>query len=83
MKFVFLVEDYFGRDFFKRFFSKKVAENVFSGQLKDSYTYNLGTKMGRIISANLGDADRVIVIADADGQDPEEKKCGVPKVCHP
>ena len=30
--------------------------------------------MGRIISANLGDADRVIVIADADGQDPEEKK---------
>lgn len=74
MRFVFLVEDCFGPNFFKKFFSKKAEENIFSGQFQGSYSYPLGAKMGRIIGANLGDADRVIVIADADGQDPEEKK---------
>ena len=36
MRFVFLVEDYFGRDFFKKFFSKKASENVFSGTCANS-----------------------------------------------
>lgn len=72
MRFVFLVEDSFGRIFFKKFFAKKAEENIFSGQLKRSYNYPPGSKMGRIISANSDNADRIIVIADADGKNREE-----------
>ena len=72
MKFVFLTEDCFGRIFFKKFFSKKAEKNIFSGQLKRSRSCPPGSKMGRIISANSDNADRIIVIADADGKNREE-----------
>ncbi len=69
MKFIFLVEDYFGPAFFRNLFYKKRQENILSGQLKNSYRCALGPKLARLIRLNIDSADRIIIIADADGQD--------------
>ncbi len=73
MKLCFLVEDCFGQVFFPRFFHKKNSEGVLGGRLERVIRCPIGSKMGRMISANVGKVDRAIVIADADGESLEEK----------
>ena len=69
MKFLFLVEDYFGQSFFERFFSKKIDEHIFSGKLEGVRHAKLNGKITKQVRANIGKVDRIIIIADADGQD--------------
>ena len=73
MKFLFLVEDYFGQPFFERFFSKKANERIFSGKLERVRHVKLSGKITRQIKANIGKVDRIIIIADADGGDLNAK----------
>ena len=77
MKFTFLVEDRFGPHFFEIFFRKKVSEGIFSGRLKRVRRCSIGNKMTRIISANAGKVDRIIIIADADGGSLEDKRSDI------
>ena len=65
----FFVEDSFGREFFKILFSKKLEENVLSGQITSIYVCPPGNKMSRLVTLNVDNADRIIIIADADGRD--------------
>ena len=69
MKFLFLVEDYFGPAFFEKFFSKKIDEHIFSGKLEGVRHAKLNGKIIKQIRANIGKVDRIIITADADGQD--------------
>lgn len=77
MNFVFIVEDSFGPAFFDRLFHKKIAEGIFSGKLYKIHHCPIGNKTTRIVSANVDNADRIIIIVDADGIDLREKKLEV------
>lgn len=79
MKFLFLVEDYFGRPFFERFFSKKIEEHIFSGKLERVHHVKLSGKIAKQIKANIRKVDRIIIIADADGGDLAAKKQDIAK----
>lgn len=74
MKFVFLVEDHFGRPFFERLFSKKIDEQIVSGKLERVHHAKLNGKITKQIKANIGKVDRIVIIADADGGDPAAKR---------
>ena len=77
MKFLFIVEDHFGKPFFSKFFHKKLSEGFFSGSLVNVLSIIPGPKISRLIGANIGNVDRIIIIADADGGNLEEKKQNV------
>ena len=68
MKLYFIVEDTFGKPFIRKFFSKKRDEGKFPGILVNSQQCHPGGKLRRMIRAATMDADRVVVMADADGK---------------
>lgn len=74
MNLVFIVEDSFGREFFTRFFKKKSGEGIFAGRLETVIRCPPGPKLDRIIKIHEGEATRIIVMADADGQNVREKE---------
>ena len=77
MKFLFIVEDCFGKSFFSKFFHKKLSEGFFSGSLVNVLSRIPGPKINRLIGTNMENVDRIIIIADADGRNLEEKKQNV------
>lgn len=70
MKFYFIVEDIYGAEFIKKLFQKKQGAGLFPGTLVDARRSPLGPKITRIIMAVFESriADRVIILADADGE---------------
>lgn len=76
MRFYFIVEDSYGVAFIKKIFQKKHNAGLFSGTLVDARRSPLGPKITRIIRAVRSKpktVDRVIILADADGESIDEK----------
>lgn len=73
MRFRLVVEDSFGPDFITKLFNKKFNEGLLSGRLEGVTSCLIGNKLNRKVNAALLDADRVIVLMDADGQPLDQK----------
>ena len=73
MKFYFVVEDRFGPAFIIRFFKKKFDEGLLFGKLVGVESCSIDNKLRRKVNASFTDADRVIVLMDADGQSHDKK----------
>ncbi len=72
MKYYFIVEDDFGPQFIKALFRKKSDEGIFSGMLVKAKQYSIGPKMSRIAKAATRNADRIVILMDADGKPHKE-----------
>ena len=70
----FLVEDCFGKEFFKRLFCKKLDENIFRGHLKSVKQIQMSPKISRIIKQHASGVDRIIIIMDSEGQPIKDKE---------
>lgn len=78
MKFRLVVEDIYGPAFITRFFKKKFNEGLLFGKLEGVASCSIDNKLRRKVNASFTDADRVIVLMDADGQ-PHSKKTEIIK----
>lgn len=75
MNFYFIVDDYHGPSFIKKLFQKKLDEHIFTGKLLNVKRVPPGSsKIQRIIKAVSKKGIRIIILTDAEGLQPFEKK---------
>jgi len=75
MRVYFIVEDHYGPPFVKSFVDKKSEQGTIPEiVVSDAKRIPLGPKLDRVIKSALTEADRVVILADADGKSTHDKE---------